>query len=252
MSAFSAPLHGSAPSASGGIYTPPMLQWLRDKHPGSSVPHLIGWRICQFASWVVLVLLYRLQVRNHGVVPARGPVLIAANHQSFLDPTAIGCRVTQRQLDFVARAGLFGAKRSGGFLAFLNSIPVAEEGPDAKAIKEIIRRLRMGRCVMIFPEGSRSPTGEIEPFKRGVALLVKRAECPVVPAAIDGAFEAWPRGRRPRVWRAPKIRVLYGDPIPYEELMAGGADAALARVEREVRALHARLRGGDATAPATA
>lgn len=225
-----------------------MFERLRSKHPGSSIPHIIGWRVCQFACWVVLVLLYRLQVRNHRVVPATGPVLIAANHQSFLDPPAIGCLVTQRQLDFVARSGLFGAKGSGGFLAFLNSIPVAEEGPDARAIKEVIRRLRMGRCVMIFPEGSRSETGQIEPFKRGVALLVKRAECPVIPAAIDGAFEAWPRARkRPRVWRAPKVRVLYGEPIPYDELMAEGADAALARIEREVRGLHARLRGGDAT-----
>ena len=219
-----------------------MLQRLRDKHPGSSIPHIIGWRACQFACSVVLGLLYRLQVRNQRAVPATGPVLIAANHQSFLDPPAIGCRVTQRQLDFVARSGLFGSKHFGGFLAFLNSIPVAEEGPDAKAIKEIIRRLRMGRCVMIFPEGSRSETGEIEPFKRGVALLVKRAQCPVVPAAIDGAFEAWPRARkRPKLLFAPKLRVLYGEAIPYDELMADGADAALERVEREVRALHARL-----------
>ena len=73
-------------------------------------------------------------------------------------------------------------------------------------------------------------------------MLVKRAKCPVIPAAVDGAFEAWPRHRSgPKLWRAPQIRVRFGEPIPYDELMADGADAALARIEREVRALHASI-----------
>lgn len=220
-----------------------MLDGLRRKHPGSSIVKIISWRFFQFASEAFLTVFYRLDVRNQHAIPPVGPVLIAANHQSYLDPTALGCRIHNRQIDFVARLGLFSNKYLGRFLAFLNSIPVAEEGPDTAAIKEIIRRLRMGRCVMIFPEGSRTEDGRVQPFKRGVAVLVKRAKCPVIPAAIDGAYDAWPRHRaRPRLWRAPKIRVLYGDPIPHEELMAGGPDAALARIEREVRALHARLR----------
>lgn len=219
-----------------------MLEGLRRTHPGSSVPKIISWRICQFACEVILVLLYRLSVRDAHAVPAEGPILIAANHESYFDPPAIGCQVRQRQVDFVARQGLFAHKGLGKFLAFLNSIPVAEEGPDTAAIKEIIRRLRMGRCVMIFPEGSRSEDGQPQPFKRGVAVLVKRAQCPVVPAAIDGAFEAWPRSRpKPIFWRAPQIRVRFGEPIPYDELMADGPDAALARIEREVRALHAQI-----------
>jgi 1-acyl-sn-glycerol-3-phosphate acyltransferase len=219
-----------------------MFERLRRKHPGSSLAKIISWRIAQWCSGMAIRLIYRLHVRNAENVPAEGPVLIAANHQSFLDPPAIGCLVTQRQLDFVARGGLFENRHFGWFIAFLNSIPVAEEGPDAAAIREILRRLGMGRCVMIFPEGSRTPDGTIQPFKRGVALLVKRAKCPVVPAAIEGAFEAWPRERKgPKILGAPKIRVLYGEPIPYDELMKDGADAALARIEREVRALHSKL-----------
>ncbi len=220
-----------------------MFERLRRKHPGSSVGKILAWRFAQAACAVVLRLLYRLEVRNAGVVPAEGPALIAANHQSFLDPPAIGCRVSQRQLDFVARGGLFENRHFGWLIAFLNSIPVSEEGPDAAAIREILRRLGMGRCVMIFPEGSRTDDGEMHEFKRGVSLLVKRAKCPVVPAAIEGAFEVWPRTRkRPKLLGAPRVRVLYGEPIAYDELMAEGADAALARIEREVRALHERLR----------
>jgi 1-acyl-sn-glycerol-3-phosphate acyltransferase len=219
-----------------------MLDRLRRTHPGSSIAKIISWRIAQFSCEVALRLIYGLRVRNAASVPAEGPVLIAANHQSFLDPPAIGCAVTQRQLDFVARGGLFENRHFGWFISFLNSIPVAEEGPDAAAIREILRRLEMGRCVMIFPEGSRTPDGEVHEFKRGVALLVKRAKCPVVPAAIDGAFEAWPRTRkRPRVIGAPRVRAIYGEAI-YDELMKDGADAGLARIEREVRALHGVLK----------
>lgn len=219
-----------------------MLERIRKLHPGSSVPKIIAWRACQFAASCFLGLFYRLSVRHAERVPPMGPVLIAANHESFLDPPAVGCRVTNRQIDFVARSGLFANRHFGGLIAFLNSIPVAETGPDTAAIKEIIRRLRMGRCVLIFPEGSRSPDGEPQPFKRGVAVLVKRAQCPVVPAAIDGAFEAWPRDRsRPKLFGTPRVRVTFGHPIPYDELMADGADAGLARIEREVRALHAEL-----------
>lgn len=220
-----------------------MFERLRRTHPGSSVGEILAWRFAQLCCAVVLRILYRLEVVNERVVPPEGPVLIAANHQSFLDPPAIGCMVGQRQIDFVARGGLFENRHFGWLIAFLHSIPVAEEGPDAPAIREILRRLGMGRCVMIFPEGSRTPDGEIHEFKRGVALLVKRAKCPVVPAAIEGAFEAWPRTRKgPRVLGAPKVRVLYGEPIAYDELMVEGADAALARIEREVRALHGRLK----------
>ena len=224
------------------LYTLPMFARIRQKHPGSSILKIFCWGCFRVVLSLVLVVLFRLRVRNQKNVPATGPVLIAANHQSFLDPPAIGCRVLQRQIDFVARSGLFGQEHFGGLLRFLNSIPVAEEGPDGAAIKEIIRRLRLGRCVMIFPEGSRTPDGEIQPFKRGVALLVKRAKCPVVPVAIEGAFAAWPRDRKwPRVFSS-KVRVLYGEVIGYDELMQDGAEAALARIEREVRALHERLR----------
>ncbi|MBK7404976.1 MAG: 1-acyl-sn-glycerol-3-phosphate acyltransferase [Phycisphaerales bacterium] len=133
-----------------------MLDGLRRKHPGSSIPHMVLWRSAQWCCSVVLGLVYRLSVENARSVPAEGPALIAANHQSFLDPPAIGCRVTQRHLDFVARSGLFENPRFGRFIDLLNSIPVAEEGADTAAIKEILRRLEKGRCVMIFPEGSRS------------------------------------------------------------------------------------------------
>ncbi len=190
---------------------------------------------------IILKLFFGLKVRGQRNIPPTGPLLICANHQSFLDPPAIGCRVTSRHLDFVARFGLFKHPFMSWFLKALNSVPIAEEGNDAPAIREILKRLKQGKAVMIFPEGSRTYDGQVQPFKRGIALLLKRAKCPVVPAAIAGAYEAWPRTQKfPRLWHN-RVRVCIGEPIAYEELMSEGPDAALRRLEVEVRSLYDQI-----------
>lgn len=218
-----------------------MLERLRRMHPGSSVPAILCFRLSQFACSVVLGTFFGLRVRGSKSIPADGPVLLVANHQSYLDPPAIGCRIKQRQPDFLARAGLWNSKALGWLITLMHSVPVAEQGSDATAIREILRRLQQGRCVLIFPEGSRTPDGDLQEFKRGVAVLVKRAKCPIVPTAIEGAYDAWPRHRGcPRLFR--RVRVAFGDPIAHADLMADGAEAALARVEREVTSLWEGLR----------
>ena len=106
----------------------------------------------------------------------------------------------------------------------------------------MLRRLEGGRAVLIFPEGSRTTDGRVAPFKRGVAVLVKRSRCPVVPVALEGAYEAWPRSRRLPRWLGHRVAVMYGRPIPHDELMHGGADAALLRLHDEVEAMRLALR----------
>ncbi len=189
------------------------------------------------------MLFHRPRVFHKGRVPARGPFLIAANHQSFLDPPLIGCWISWRYMSYVARGGLFRNPAFARFISAVNALPIREDGKgDAAAIKEVLRRLASGGGVVIFPEGSRSETGAMEEFKRGVAVLVKRAACPVVPAAVEGCFDAWPRGRRfPRLWGAP-VAVMYGRPIPHAELMREGPDAALARLAREIEHMRLQLR----------
>ncbi len=96
--------------------------------------------------------------------------------------------------------------------------------------------------MILFPEGSRSPTGLQQPFKRGVALLLKRARCPVVPVAVEGCREALPRGAVvPRFWRA-RIAAMVGHPIPPDELLKNGPDAALRRLASEIESLRLELR----------
>jgi len=215
---------------------------LKDRQPGASWLAAAFYEFWRVLCHTLLRLGFRLTTRGVENVPAMGPLLIAANHQSYLDPPGIGSPITQRHLCFIAKAGLFRFKPFAWVITNLNSIPIREDQGDAAAIKEAIRRLEGGAAVLIFPEGSRCDDGKIAPFKRGVALLMKKARCPVLPAAIDGAFEAWPNSRGVPLAFRRRIWVRYGRPIPYDELMQDGADAALARIEREVRELWAQIR----------
>lgn len=218
-----------------------MLKKLSRLHPGSSIPHILFYEAVRRSAHAALILFFGLRARNAKNVPAEGPILIAANHESYLDPPAVSTVITHRHIDFLARAGLFTSRAFAWLISSLNSIPVAEEGGDARAIREIIRRLELGHAVLIFPEGSRSPDGRMQDFKRGVAVLVKRSNCPVIPVAIAGAYAAWSRDRAsPRLF-ASRIRLAFGTPIPHAELMRDGPDAALDRLAAEIRVLRATL-----------
>lgn len=212
---------------------------LRRRHPGSRLASVLFYECARVLAQVVLMVFFRFRWRGGRNLPRSGAVLVVANHQSYLDPPLIGCAMGQRHFDFLARAGLFDSRRLGAVITALNSVPVRESGGDPASIREILRRLDRGRVVLIFPEGTRSLDGSIAQFKRGVALLLRKSRCPVLPVGIAGAHEAWPRGGRPRPWRSPVV-VQVGRPIGHEELLADGAEAALERLRGEVERLSLR------------
>lgn len=215
---------------------------LESRRPGGTLGKVLLYEFLSAFCALVFILFYRVRVRGSKNVPASGPVLIAANHQSFFDPPLIGSFVRQRHLSFVARIGLFNFKPFAWLISALNSVPINDEAGDAGAIREILKRLREGHAVLIFPEGSRTFDGGQKSFKRGVALLMKRAKCPVVPVAVEGCFEAWgPDSKFPRLL-GHRVAVTYGMPIPYSELEKDGAQGALDRIAREVNALRLRTR----------
>ncbi|MBL8876982.1 MAG: 1-acyl-sn-glycerol-3-phosphate acyltransferase [Phycisphaerae bacterium] len=219
-----------------------LKSFLESRRPGGTLGKVLLYELIGSFCALLFILFYRVRVRGAKNIPTTGPLLIAANHQSFIDPPLIGCFVRNRHLSFVAKIGLFKFGPFAWFISALNSIPINDEAGDAGAIREILKRLAAGHAVLIFPEGSRSHDGGQKAFKRGVALLMKRAKCPVVPAAVEGCFDAWgPAVRFPKLI-GQRVAVTYGKPIPYAELEKAGAQGALDRIAREVNTLRMQTR----------
>jgi 1-acyl-sn-glycerol-3-phosphate acyltransferase len=219
-----------------------MVEKLRQFRPETPLWRVVLYEFSRLLVAVVMTLLYRHRAYGSRRIPREGPLLIVANHQSFLDPPAIGLAVHTRQLDYIARIGLFQAPGFSRLISLFNALPIREEGSDATAIREILRRLEKGHAILIFPEGSRTDDGAMQPFKRGVALLVKRARCPVVPVAVEGCYDAWPRRRRWPQLLGARVSVAVGEPINYDALMTDGADAALDRLAGEIDRMRLVLR----------
>ncbi|MGC8967443.1 MAG: lysophospholipid acyltransferase family protein [Thermus sp.] len=167
-----------------------------------------AWRLVRF----LLHLLFGYRVEGAERVPQVGPVILAANHLSILDPIAIGAGV-RRPVSFLARADVFRLPFLSWLLPRLYAIPVERGTGDLSAVKSAIRALEKGMAFGIFPEGTRSRSGKLQPFKTGVAAIALRAGASVVPVAVIGTEEAWPVGRKLFRLRRP-IRVVYGEPIP--------------------------------------
>jgi len=208
---------------------------------GRGVGRRLFYWVCKAALRAIFRTVLPTRVLGRENLPRTGGVLIVANHQSYLDPPLVGAWLP-RTCHFVAREGLFESRWLAPVIRGLNAIPVKEGGePDAAAVRLVVELLEQGRAVILFPEGTRTHAGEVGAFKRGVALIIRRAGAPVLPAAIDGAFRAWPRGRRaPRPFT--RLGVAYGEPIPAEGLLRDGPDAALDRLREEVVRLQRTLR----------
>ena len=214
-----------------------MLARYRKRHPGSTLVQLLFFDFCREGVLFFLVLFYRLKRVGVHKVPAEGGVLMVANHQSFLDPPAIAVGIRHRQADFLARGGLFNFKPFGWLIKNLHAMPIKQGAGDAGAMKITIAKLNAGKMMVVFPEGSRTSDGEMLEFQRGIAVLIKRANCQIVPVGIAGAFDVWPRTKKLPRLLTKRIVVCFGDPIDSSELMADGTDAAIETLFDRVQVL---------------
>ncbi|MEY2584668.1 MAG: 1-acyl-sn-glycerol-3-phosphate acyltransferase [Verrucomicrobiota bacterium] len=184
-------------------------------------------------------LFFRLRVVHRERMINHGPVILAANHQSFLDPPFAGS-VSDRGIYFLARRTLLDGPISGWILPKLNVIPVDSEGrKDRTALKALIRILRAGEGTLVFPEGQRSPDGKLQPAQPGVGLVIAKTLAPVVPMRIFGAFEAWPIHQK---WPRPgRVTIVVGEPIHFTEqdLQPPGKDLYLRLSQRVMDAIAA-------------
>jgi 1-acyl-sn-glycerol-3-phosphate acyltransferase len=138
-------------------------------------------------------LFFRLRVVHRERMLQSGPVILAMNHQSYLDPPLAGI-TCDRAVYFLARRTLLEERLLGWLLPKLNVIPVNQEGIDRSALKVLIRVLKAGNAALVFPEGSRTVDGSLQPAEPGLGLVIAKTLAPVVPMRIFGAHEALPRG----------------------------------------------------------
>jgi len=214
-----------------------MFARYHQRHPGSSLATLLFYDLIRESALLILRVLYRLRRVRVGNVPAQGAVLLVANHQSFLDPPIVSSAIRHRHTDFLARGGLFKFKPFGWLISTLHSTPIKQGAGDTGAMKATLNKLAQGKMMLVFPEGSRTSDGQIQTFQRGIAVLLKRAHCQVVPVGIAGAFDAWPRTRKLPKLLSKRIVVCFGDPIDSDTLMSEGTDDAIATLYERVETL---------------
>ncbi len=172
-------------------------------------------------TWLALRCIFGtyFRWRLYGVenVPLTGPVIIASNHASFLDPPMLGASLP-RSINYLARESLFRFPLFGWYLRQLNSVPVDRDGGGAKGLKMILDRLLSGSGIILFPEGTRTPDGTLQAARAGIGLTVIKSTAPVVPARVSGTYEAFNRNMK---WPRPRrVQVVYGRPMDFKELRA--------------------------------
>jgi 1-acyl-sn-glycerol-3-phosphate acyltransferase len=155
---------------------------------------------------------FRWQVAGAENVPTSGPVILVANHQSYIDPGAVGAAVS-REVFFLARETAFRPRGIGSLLRRVNAIPVDLQGGAMSGLRAGLDVLHKGHALMLFPEGTRTRDGAIQDFRSGIGLIVAKSGAPVVPVRISGLFEAY--GRHLRVPRRRPVSLTFGPPLHF-------------------------------------
>jgi 1-acyl-sn-glycerol-3-phosphate acyltransferase len=156
----------------------------------------------------------RFKVEGSKNIPLDGPVIIAANHVSFLDPPLMGA-AARRDLYFLARESLFKIWGFGSLIRRVHAFPVKPRSLDPSAFKTLFRLIDEGKVILMFPEGTRSRDGLLQKPQPGVGMIVYRTKVPVIPALIIGAHKALPRGSK--IIKPARVTIRFGKPVDMEE-----------------------------------
>ncbi|MHC4130371.1 MAG: lysophospholipid acyltransferase family protein [Planctomycetota bacterium] len=185
------------------------------------------------------MLFFRLRVYGLDNIPKEGPFILASNHQSYLDPLLCGIFI-KRHLVFLARDTLFVNRFFKWLLLSVNAIPLKRGEADISAIRTIIKKLEQGHGVCLFPEATRSNDGRIASLRPGFGLLCRRGNAALIPVAIDGAFECWPRDKK--IFTRGSITVCYGNVITPEKLQQMDSRQIAEHITNVLRNMQTKIR----------
>lgn len=169
--------------------------------------------------WLIARALFYTYFRGRYFYPERvplsGPVILAANHASVLDPPLIGAGFN-RIVNYLARKTLMDIPVFGALLRWLSVVPVDRDGGGGAGLKAILDRLLGGGIILLFPEGTRTADGKLQAAKSGVGLTVIKSTAPVVPVRVRGTFEAF--GREMKFPMPRRVTLVYGEPMNFKAL----------------------------------
>jgi len=171
-----------------------------------------SYRFCRFVFRVMFLTYHRGRVYHADRVPDTGAAILAGNHVSFLDPPFFGASV-KRVPCYMARDTLFRTRFGNWIMRSWNCVPINRERGDIGAMRTLLRALADGQAVVMFPEGTRSPDGQLQEARAGIGMIVAKANVPVIPMRIFGTERALPRGAR---WPRPvQVTIVFGEPFTY-------------------------------------
>lgn len=158
----------------------------------------------------VFILFSRTRIVNERNVPSEGGLLLVCNHISHLDPPMVGS-TCKRMVYFLAKRELFKGFIVGWFMRNSGQVPV-HRGKGKDAVEAAVNLLNKGKCICIFPEGTRSRTGEMMRPHTGIVVIASQVNVPIVPMLVEGTFEMMPpKAKFPKLWS--KVRITYGEPF---------------------------------------
>lgn len=199
--------------------------------------HLSWWYF--LAKYVMLFffkILHPYRILGRENMPLTGKLLVCSNHVTMGDPIYLGCAIPKRQLHYMAKAELFENKLIGGFLKSLGAFPISRGTGGAQGIQTAIDLLEEEKVVCMFPEGTRSKTGELLNPKMGMAMLAYKTHCTILPVAIVGEG-----GKPPKAFK--KMVINIGKPIQFEDMgLTEDSGMIYRRVSRNIFAEVQKLR----------
>jgi len=188
---------------------------------------------------VLFRILFSYRIVGRENVPSKGPVILACNHASYMDPPFVGTGIPRR-VNFVAKEELFDRAWKRFILTRWKAFPIRREQLDKGTLKVILDKLKSGEVVGLFPEGTRSPDGNLLPGKNGVGMIVSMAKVPVVPVYIKGSYKTL--GKVQQKLRFVPITIAYGKPMEFPKVEGEAGRDRYQRIADEIMAGIERLK----------